>query len=333
MRPLMIIFGFRLDFALSFNGQRRQRAVDRPEDPGASLVSRPAMSCPRLPARSSPDNRGRRLIPSRDAGDLGACIDGEDRIFSRPALCGPAGALRFEPSVRRLGSRPAPGTGASRRDRPPLSDGRARHVQEAGVSPPTGESTVDRAEKKEAVASLHEVFSKTSVVVVAQYSGLTVAQMQRLRKQMRQVGRAGSGRQEPPRPDCSQRHGRRLDRPPSQGADPDRSFERSGGGGQGSRGFRQGSREIRAPGRRHGQDGARRRWGQVACDLALARRTARQVARAPRPPRRPNWLSWPTRPPPRSPAWWRPMPPKTQPEAKALHKSHGSNHIGTDDNG
>src|SRR5271157_5822809 len=55
-------------------------------------------------------------------------------------------------------------------------------------SPPTGDSTVDRAEKKEAVAALHDVFSKTSVVVVAHYSGLTVAQMQRLRKQMRQAG-------------------------------------------------------------------------------------------------------------------------------------------------
>jgi large subunit ribosomal protein L10 len=47
---------------------------------------------------------------------------------------------------------------------------------------------VDRAEKKEAVVSLHDVFSKSSVVVVAQYSGLTVAQMQRLRKQMKQAG-------------------------------------------------------------------------------------------------------------------------------------------------
>ena len=47
---------------------------------------------------------------------------------------------------------------------------------------------MDKAEKKEAVAALHEVFSKTSVVVVAHYSGLTVAQMQRLRKQMRQAG-------------------------------------------------------------------------------------------------------------------------------------------------
>jgi large subunit ribosomal protein L10 len=47
---------------------------------------------------------------------------------------------------------------------------------------------MDRAQKKEAVAALHEVFSKTSVVVVAHYSGLTVVQMQRLRKQMRQAG-------------------------------------------------------------------------------------------------------------------------------------------------
>ena len=47
---------------------------------------------------------------------------------------------------------------------------------------------MDRAEKKEAVATLHETFTKASVVVVAQYSGLTVAQMQRLRKQMRGAG-------------------------------------------------------------------------------------------------------------------------------------------------
>jgi large subunit ribosomal protein L10 len=47
---------------------------------------------------------------------------------------------------------------------------------------------VDRAEKKEAVATLHEVFDKTSVVVVAKYSGLTVAQLQNLRKQARAAG-------------------------------------------------------------------------------------------------------------------------------------------------
>jgi large subunit ribosomal protein L10 len=47
---------------------------------------------------------------------------------------------------------------------------------------------VDRAEKKAAVATLGEVFKATEVVVVAHYSGLTVAQMQTLRRQMRQAG-------------------------------------------------------------------------------------------------------------------------------------------------
>jgi large subunit ribosomal protein L10 len=47
---------------------------------------------------------------------------------------------------------------------------------------------VDRAEKKECVASLNNVFQTTSVVVVAHYSGLTVAQMQNLRKQMHAAG-------------------------------------------------------------------------------------------------------------------------------------------------
>ena len=47
---------------------------------------------------------------------------------------------------------------------------------------------MDRAEKKEAVAALNEVFATSSVVVVAHYAGLTVAQMQRLRKQMREAG-------------------------------------------------------------------------------------------------------------------------------------------------
>ena len=47
---------------------------------------------------------------------------------------------------------------------------------------------MDRAEKKEAVAALHEVFSKAQVVVVAHYSGLTVAQLQKLRSQAREAG-------------------------------------------------------------------------------------------------------------------------------------------------
>jgi large subunit ribosomal protein L10 len=47
---------------------------------------------------------------------------------------------------------------------------------------------LERAAKNEAVTALGEVFKTTKVVVVAHYSGLTVAQMQILRKQMKQVG-------------------------------------------------------------------------------------------------------------------------------------------------
>jgi len=47
---------------------------------------------------------------------------------------------------------------------------------------------MDRAAKKELIGTLGEVFKTTNVVVVAHYSGLTVAQMQILRKQMKQAG-------------------------------------------------------------------------------------------------------------------------------------------------
>ena len=49
---------------------------------------------------------------------------------------------------------------------------------------------VDRAEKKAAIATLNGVFKASNVVVVAHYSGLTVAQMQQLRRQMRAAGAA-----------------------------------------------------------------------------------------------------------------------------------------------
>jgi len=47
---------------------------------------------------------------------------------------------------------------------------------------------VDRAAKKDMVAELNGVFKATSVVVVAHYAGLTVADMQKLRTQMKQRG-------------------------------------------------------------------------------------------------------------------------------------------------
>jgi large subunit ribosomal protein L10 len=47
---------------------------------------------------------------------------------------------------------------------------------------------VERAAKSEQIAALGEVFKTTKVVVVAHYSGLSVAQMQTLRRQMKQSG-------------------------------------------------------------------------------------------------------------------------------------------------
>jgi large subunit ribosomal protein L10 len=54
--------------------------------------------------------------------------------------------------------------------------------------PPTGESPVDKIAKRDAVTSLNGVFKENAVVVVAHYSGLTVAQMQRLRGEMSKAG-------------------------------------------------------------------------------------------------------------------------------------------------
>lgn len=47
---------------------------------------------------------------------------------------------------------------------------------------------MDRTEKKELVGTLNEVFKTSGVVVVAHYSGLTVAQMQDLRRKMKAQG-------------------------------------------------------------------------------------------------------------------------------------------------
>ena len=47
---------------------------------------------------------------------------------------------------------------------------------------------MERAAKKDAVEALNGVFKTTGVAIVAHYSGLTVAQMQKLRMQMKQAG-------------------------------------------------------------------------------------------------------------------------------------------------
>ena len=47
---------------------------------------------------------------------------------------------------------------------------------------------MDRAQKAELVTALHEVFDNTAVVVVAHYAGLSVADMNGLRGEMRSAG-------------------------------------------------------------------------------------------------------------------------------------------------
>ena len=47
---------------------------------------------------------------------------------------------------------------------------------------------MDRAEKKELVTSLHDVFKDTGVIVVAHYAGMTVAQMTDFRKRIKEAG-------------------------------------------------------------------------------------------------------------------------------------------------
>lgn len=47
---------------------------------------------------------------------------------------------------------------------------------------------MERAEKREMVAALHDDFAKTGVIVVAHYAGLTVSDMTRLRRDMRSAG-------------------------------------------------------------------------------------------------------------------------------------------------
>ena len=47
---------------------------------------------------------------------------------------------------------------------------------------------MDRAEKREFVTGLNEVFKSTGSVVVAHYAGLTVANMNELRSKMRAAG-------------------------------------------------------------------------------------------------------------------------------------------------
>jgi large subunit ribosomal protein L10 len=47
---------------------------------------------------------------------------------------------------------------------------------------------MEKAQKRELVAQLHDTFGKSDVIVVAHYAGLTVAQMTKLRRNMKAAG-------------------------------------------------------------------------------------------------------------------------------------------------
>ncbi len=47
---------------------------------------------------------------------------------------------------------------------------------------------MDRGQKEELVASMHQTFEKSAMVVVTHYSGLTVAELGVLRSEMRAAG-------------------------------------------------------------------------------------------------------------------------------------------------
>ena len=51
--------------------------------------------------------------------------------------------------------------------------------------PQTWSETVDRAQKEQLVEDLGQIFESSGVVVVAHYEGMTVAEMQDLRANMR----------------------------------------------------------------------------------------------------------------------------------------------------
>ena len=119
-----------------------------------------------------------------------ACTDGEDRFGAKS----PATGSNLENPMRLIRAREA----GSQKRRPahvratPGTDGRSQPAVPAfDDGPPTGKSLqwTERLRRSSSRA-LNGVFKGTNVVVVAHYSGLNVAQMQTLRKQMKQAGAA-----------------------------------------------------------------------------------------------------------------------------------------------
>ena len=160
------------------------RAVDRPEDPGGNprVLSGHVLS---ETAGATLSCSGAKLNSLPRRGDEGGLHRRGKPISSARGSLG-AGKWRFEPSVRRWASYQTPGTGAKRRGF--RIDPKAAACAGGGEARQPEQAPWIERKRRRPSQTLHEIFAKTSVVVVAQYSGLTVAQMQRLRKQMKQAG-------------------------------------------------------------------------------------------------------------------------------------------------
>ena len=119
----------------------------------------------------------------------------------------------------------------------------------------------------------------SGVMVVAHYKGMTVAADDRVSQADEGSRRRGQGRQEQAGQAGAEGHRRGGHRRSAQGADLRRLLRGSGQRGQGVRQVRQGERQARDPGRRHGQDGDGRQRREGAGRPAVARRAAGQADR------------------------------------------------------
>jgi large subunit ribosomal protein L10 len=102
-------------------------------------------------------------------------MDREVRGWETGKTCGPWSAGWFRLLDRRTGQ---PGTARSKRVWP-LSPGSTRGIWRRDV---------DRTEKREFVAGLHEALADISMIVVTHNTGLTVAEATDLRRRMRAAG-------------------------------------------------------------------------------------------------------------------------------------------------
>ena len=116
---------------------------------------------------------------------------------------------------------------------------------------------MDRTKKAEVVESLNGLFGEAGSVVVAHYSGMTVAQMSDLRSRMRAAGASFKVSKNRLAVRALQGTAAEGIAHLFKGPTGYRRFERSGRRFEGGGGLRQGKRQARDPGRRGRRNGSR----------------------------------------------------------------------------